>query len=124
MGKGWTKVNLEQVAAWNPDQIHIISYFVKSKDVVAGLKEDPQWQALNAVQNDQLYAFPSDYYSWDQPDTRWILGLTYLAAQINPGVYPDLDMDAEVSDFYMKLYAMDEQKIDDLIMAVLQGNLP
>ena len=124
MGKGWTKVNLEQIAAWDPDQIHIISYFVKSKQVVAGLKEDPQWQALKAVQNDQLYAFPSDYYSWDQPDTRWILGLTYLAAQINPGVYPDLDMDAEVSDFYEKLYVMDEQQIDDLIMSVLQGTLP
>jgi len=124
LGKGWTKVNLEQIAAWNPDQIHIISYFEKSDTVIDRLLEDPQWQVLSAVKNDQLYAFPADYYSWDQPDTRWILGLTYLAAQLNPDAFAGLDIENEVKTFYSEIYGLDETQIKEIIMPVLQGSLP
>jgi iron complex transport system substrate-binding protein len=71
-GGGWAVVNFEQIAAWNPDKIFVINYTGDVAETVANLKADPQWQGLKAVQSDQLYAFPKDYYSWDQPDTRWI----------------------------------------------------
>ena len=124
LGNGWTKVTFEQIATWDPDQIHIVSYFVKSEDVVAGLKQDPNWVGLRAVSDNNIFAFPADFYSWDQPDTRWILGLTYLAAKFYPESFTDLVMMDELRAFYKALYGMNDEDIERLILPVLQGDLP
>lgn len=122
-GGGWTVVNFEQIAAWNPDQVFIINYFSDVEATVAQLKADPQWQGLKAVQAGQLYAFPKDYYSWDQPDTRWILGLTWLAKTIHPDRFADLDMTQEIGGFYQQLYGLDEAAVKDTILPLLTGDV-
>ncbi|WP_333657106.1 ABC transporter substrate-binding protein [Anaerolinea sp.] len=38
-GKGWTVVTLEQIAAWNADQIFIIAYQKDSSEITASLKK-------------------------------------------------------------------------------------
>jgi len=123
LGSGWTKVGLEQIAAWDADQIYIIAYFNPVDDVVAMLKADPQWQALTAVKEGKLYAFPGDYYSWDQPDTRWILGLTWLAGKIHPELFPGLDMQQEARTFYRALYNLDDAGYDQHVQPNLVGDL-
>lgn len=123
LGGGWTVVSLEQIAAWNPDEIFIINYNSNVEDTVAGLKQNPQWQALKAVQSDKLYAFPKDYYSWDQPDTRWILGLSWLAKTIHPDHFTDLDMTQEINGFYQQLYGLDEATVKDKILPLLTGDV-
>lgn len=124
LGDGWTKVTIEQIAAWDPDQIYIVAYFNSVKDVIASLKADPQWQALRAVKQDTLYGFPGDYYSWDQPDPRWILGLTWMAAKIHPDRFTDLDMDEEIRSFYQDFYNMNDASYQELIQPNLTGDLP
>lgn len=124
LGNGWTKVNLEQIAAWDADQIYIIAYLNPVKDVVARLKADPQWQMLRAVKDGQLYAFPGDYYSWDQPDTRWILGLTWLASKVQPDFFPGLDMDKEARTFYRQVYNLDDADYNQHVKPNLSGDLP
>ncbi len=124
IGKGWTKVSLEQIAAWDADQIYLVAYQSDVEQVVSQLKNDPKWQNLRAVQNDKLYAFPVDYYSWDQPDTRWILGLTWIAAKMNPELFADLNMEQEVRDFYKTLYNLDDKAIDESILARIKGDYP
>jgi hypothetical protein len=42
-GKGWAMVNIEQIAAWNPDAVLIVSYFKPVNEVVDLLKADEQW---------------------------------------------------------------------------------
>ena len=37
LGQGWTQVTLEQIAAWDADQIYVASYFKDPSEVVAGL---------------------------------------------------------------------------------------
>ena len=120
LGNGWTKVNFEQIAAWDPDQVFIVGYTNDALEVVAGLKDNPQWQALRAVKNEKMFAFPADVYSWDQPDTRWILGLTWLASTLHPDKFPELDMKQEVEDFYRQLYELDETTIQEKIMPTLE----
>lgn len=124
LGGSWTQVSLEQIAAWDADQIFIIAYRQNPAEVVAGLKSDPTWQALHATQNGQLHAFPRDLYSWDQPDTRWILGLTWLGEQLHPELYPKLDITAEVRDFYHTLYGLDTAFFDANILPTFAGVLP
>jgi iron complex transport system substrate-binding protein len=122
-GGGWQVVNLEQIAAWNPDHIMIISYGEDSSAVVQQLREDAQWQGLAALQADQIYGFPGDIFSWAQPDPRWILGFTWLAGRIHPELFPDLDVMAEVDGFFGELYGMDAQAIEAYIVPALTGNV-
>jgi iron complex transport system substrate-binding protein len=122
-GKGWTQVTLEQIAAWDADQIFIISYTQDAAKVVATLKTDPQWQALRAMQEGRLYAFPGDLYSWDQPDVRWILGLTWLANRLHPDLFPDLDILGETQQFYQDLYGLNQAFFDQYIRPEFKGDL-
>jgi iron complex transport system substrate-binding protein len=121
---GWTVVNLEQVAAWDPDQIYIIDYAGNASEVKHTLNDNPIWSSLQAGQNGQLFAFASDFYSWDQPDPRWILGLEWLATKIHPDLTPDIDIVQEVNAFYSQLYGMDQEKINADVLPRLSGDLP
>jgi iron complex transport system substrate-binding protein len=123
-GKGWTQVSLEQIAAWDADQIFIISYSTNSTDVVNRLMADPNWQSLRSVQEGHLYAFPSDLISWDQPDTRWVLGLTWLAGRLYPDRFPNLDIVGEAQQFYQTLYGLDQTFFNQQIMPTFKGDLP
>ena len=121
---GWTKVTLEQIAAWDADQIFIITYNKNPSEVVASLKTDPQWQSLRATQQSHLFAFPGDLYSWDQPDARWILGLSWLAARLHPDRFPQLDIVQEAEQFYQTLYGLDAQFFESKIHPTFKGDLP
>lgn len=120
---GWTVVNLEQIAAWNPDQIYIIAYSGNSKEIAAKLKTDGKWQALKAAQADRLYGFPGDFYSWDQPDTRWGLGLLWLATKIHPELTKDINLQAEIERLY-NLYGLTAADIQAKVNPLLMGDLP
>jgi iron complex transport system substrate-binding protein len=121
---GWSVVSFEQIAAWNPDKIFVVDYSGAGEQVVADLKSDPLWEALLAVQTDQLYAFAYDFYSWDQPDTRWILGLEWLATRIHPDLTADLDILQEVDQFYTELYGLNSQQVQSEILPLVTGDIP
>ncbi len=124
LGQSWTKVTIEQIAAWNPDDIFIVAYFNPVNDVVKQLKADPQWQALSAVKNDKIYGFATDLYSWDEADPRWILGLTWMAGKLHPDLFPGLDIKAEAQTFYQTLYGMDAAAFQQKIVPTFTGDLP
>jgi iron complex transport system substrate-binding protein len=121
-GGGWTIVNFEQIAAWDPDVILLISYGADPSQVVDGLQSEAQWQALRAVQEARLYAFPGDFYSWDQPDPRWILGVTWMATKVHPERLAGLDLTDEVMQFFGQMYGMDEASITQNIVPTLRGD--
>jgi iron complex transport system substrate-binding protein len=124
LGSGWTQVSLEQIAAWDADQIFIVTYNHDPSVVVAALEADPNWQAMLSLGNSQLHAFPGDLYSWDQPDTRWILGLTWLAGQMHPERFPELEINTEAQSFYENLYGLDRVFFENHILPTFRGFLP
>lgn len=124
LGKGWTKVTLEQIAAWDADLIFIISYYKPVNEVVAALKADPQWGSLRSVKDGRLYGFAGDYLSWDQADSRWILGLTWLATKLHPDLFADLDIMAEAKTFFTEMYGMSEEEFLQEIKPFFNGDLP
>lgn len=119
---GWAVVTLEQIAAWNPDMIFIVDYAGNAVDVVAQLKTDQNWSALNAVKNSKIYPFPVDFLSWDQADPRWSLGLTWLATKLQPQIFSTVDMTAEVTAFYKTIYNMDDATIKDKVLPIVKGD--
>lgn len=121
-GGGWTVVNFEQIAAWNPDKVFVVNYFSGVDQVVEKLREDPKWQSLAAVQEGELYGFPKDFYSWDQPDPRWILGLTWLAKSMHPTRFSDVDIETELVTFFEEMYGLEESAIENDILPHLEGD--
>lgn len=123
-GGGWTVVGLEQIAAWDPDQIYVVDYDGNSDGVVAELAADATWQSLSAVQAGRIYGFPGDFISWDQPDTRWILGFEWLFTKVQPDLAGGVDLMAEIHEFYEEMYSLDAATIDEGIIPRLFGSLP
>lgn len=121
-GGGYTVVNFEQVLFWNPDILILVAYGQDSSSIAKKLKEDPKWRELKAVKENALYGFPADFFSWDQPDPRWILGLEWVAGRLHPELFT-LKMREEVRKFYEELYGLSPEKINDLIFPALKGDL-
>ena len=120
---GWTVVNFEQIAAWDPDLIIVVNYFDDPGIAVGVLRQDPKWQALRATQEDNIFAFPGDYLSWDQPDTRWILGLQWLATKIQPDRFESLNLLDEVKTFYEEMYGLDAETFESEVLPLITGDL-
>ena len=120
---GWTVVGFEQIAAWDPDQIFVVHYNADSAETADQLAANTEWQALGAAQADEIYGFPADIFSWDQPDPRWILGITWLAKTMHPDLFAGVDMMAELSEFFGEMYALEPGTIEAEIVPRLQGNV-
>ncbi|HEY9070848.1 MAG TPA: ABC transporter substrate-binding protein [Candidatus Ozemobacteraceae bacterium] len=123
LGQGWTKVGFEQIAAWDPDQIFIVSYFTEYPIIGKELLADERWKTLRAVRSKNLWLFPGDLLSWDQPDPRWVLGLTWLASKIHPELYPGLDMKNETRAFFKNFYGIEGEAVEKNILPALHGDL-
>jgi iron complex transport system substrate-binding protein len=120
---GWTIVNFEQIAAWDPDIVILVNYFDDPRLAIAELVADAKWQAMRAVQDEALFGFPGDFLSWDQPDTRWIVGLQWLASVIHPNRFPELDMLEELGTFYSELYGIETAVFENEIVPLITGDL-
>ena len=122
-GGGWTLVNFEQIAAWDPDMIILVNYTGDPSEVVQKLKEDSNWNALRATKDDLLFAFPGDFLSWDQPDTRWILGQLWLAKVIHPDLFSEWNILDQAREFYTELYNLDEATFETDVAPLINGDI-
>ena len=118
-GGGWSVVSMEQIAAWNPDQIFIVDYFDDPVAAARAFSAGGTARQLQAVQQGRVMPFPKDFVSWDQPDTRWVLGLLWLAKQMQPEAMAALDMQAEVETFYRSVYGLDDTALQTLWQRVM-----
>ena len=64
-------------------------------------------------------AFPWDYYSWDQPDVRWALGLRWIAGQLHPELFGDQSIIDAVYDFFSMAYGMSQDRVDSEILSLV-----
>jgi iron complex transport system substrate-binding protein len=119
----WNNVTLEQIAAWNPDMIFIIWYQGDAATVVQDVSTDPTWTQLKAMKDNQVYGFAGDFISWDQSDTRWVLGLTWLASRIHPEIFIETNIKESASVFYQTLYNLTFDQVETSIYPILKGSI-
>jgi iron complex transport system substrate-binding protein len=122
-GQGWTSVTVEQILDWNPAVIFLVSYTRSADDVVRELRADETWQHVPALKARRIHAFAGDIYSWDQPSPRWILGLSWVAKRLHPGMFPDLDMVSLAQEFYGMAYGWDAAAFHEKVLPALRGDL-
>ena len=118
-GEGWVEVNIEQIIAWEPKIVFVINYQGKSIEIVESLRQNDVWQAFLDKNESQIFPFPYDFSSWDQPDPRWILGYSWMAYKLYPDQFEKDFIPNLTKDFYLDLYRLDESYIEDQIFAAL-----
>jgi iron complex transport system substrate-binding protein len=122
-GSGWAKVNAEQIAAWNPDVVFVIDYRADARTAARTFAGDIRLSQISASRKGAVYGFAQDYYSWDQPDTRWILGLEWMARKLFPAGFagrPILDV---ARAFFGTMYGMNAAAFGATIEPKLAGDL-
>lgn len=123
MSGGWMDVNVEQIIDWQPEMVLVINYQGQSPLIINKLHEDAVWKEFIETYKIQLKPFVYDFQSWDQPDSRWILGYASLAHSLHPeavtsGVVYDL-----VRDFYQKMYGLSLKLINDEIIPGIESQI-
>ena len=94
----------------------MINYQGHSLEIVNELLENDVWKIFLDEKEINLKAFPYDYSSWDQPDTRWILGKAWIANILYPEKIPESDVIGLVIDFYSYFYTVEETIISNEIL--------
>lgn len=120
-GSGWKTVNFEQIAAWDPDYIFVTSYRIPTAAFFQKMLESPQWRHLSAARSGNVLAFPADFYSWAQPDVRWILGVQWLAGILHPDLCSDLDIRSEIETFYRDMYGLSSAEFRSVVEPRITG---
>jgi iron complex transport system substrate-binding protein len=121
-GSGWARVGAEQVAAWNPDRIYVVSYKEPSDAVAAKLASDARLSGLKAARSGSILGVPQDFYSWDQPDARWGLGLYYFAKRNLPARCAHVSLEREARRFFKLAYGIEGEAFDSLVLTRMTGD--
>ena len=121
-GGGWAKVGAEQILAWNPDSVCIISYNEDPSALARGFVSDARFSSLKAVRSAQVFAMPQDFLSWDKPDVRWGMGLLWLTSKLHPGRLPGYNTETEARRFFQLFFGMDGTAFQRDLKPKLRGD--
>ncbi len=103
--KSTPEINMEQIYEWDPDIIFITNFSpYLPEDFYNNTIEGHDWSAVSAVKNGQVHKFPLGMYRWFPPSSDAPLSLMWLAKKIQPELFADIDMDAEIKSYFEKYY--------------------
>ncbi len=98
-------VNMEQIYSWDPDIIFITNF---TNAIPADLYEnnigDYDWSGIRAVENEQVYKMPMGAYRSFTPGVDTPMTMLWLAKQIYPELFADIDMVKEIETYYESVY--------------------
>ena len=120
---GWSTVSFEQIAAWDPDKIYIVSYKTPSKPYVEEIYSSPLWSNLKAVKNHNVEETPSDMMNYIQPVATWILGMQWMAQDLYPELFASVDMNQEITSFYGEFYGITDPKVLETLLGAYNTSI-
>ena len=102
---GTAQINMEQIYEWNPDKIFITNFSsVLPEDLYNNDIEGHDWSQVKAVQEGEVYKYPLGMYRWYPPASDTPLVLLWMAKQVQPELFADVDMDQAIRDYYQRFY--------------------
>ena len=103
--EGTAQINMEQIYQWNPDKIFITNFTsVMPEDLYSNSIQGHDWSGVKAVQEKEVYKYPLGMYRWYPPASDTPLVLLWMAKQVHPELFQDVDMDQEIRDYYQRFY--------------------
>jgi iron complex transport system substrate-binding protein len=99
---GMATVSFEQVLAWNPDVIITIE-----PAFAAGVRSDPVWAPVKAVQTGRVYLSPTMPFGWVDfpPSVNRLIGLWWLGKVLYPDRFPE-NLRPITREFFQRFYHM------------------
>ena len=103
------EVNMEQIYEWNPDVLFLNSFSAYTpEDLYNNTAADGHdWSGIKAVQNKRVYKIPLGMYYWFPPSSDSPLMLQWMAKQMYPELFEDLDIEQEIKDYYSEFYGLE-----------------
>ena len=101
------KITMENVYEWNPDVI-IITNFTKATpdDLYNNAIGSDDWSTVKAVQDQRVYKMPLGTYRTYTPSSDTPMTLLWLAQAVYPELFAEIDVKAEVKDYYSQLFGI------------------
>jgi iron complex transport system substrate-binding protein len=109
-------VSMEDIVRWNPDVILVGRQY--PLDLVL---KDERWADIAAVRNGRVISSPEGVFYWDG-GPEGVLLMEFLAKLLHPEWFTDVDMAAEVKDYYARFYGF--HLSDDQAAMLLRGQSP
>lgn len=110
-------ISLEQIANWNPELI-----IFQKGSVYNTVGDDPAWQGIAAIANDNFYEVPNDPWCWmnNPPTVNQLMGMQWLPRLLYPDAFDDSIEDVTKA-YYKTMYNYDlsDAELSELLMGAL-----
>ena len=101
------KITMENVYEWNPDVIFITNFTKATpEDLYSNAIGTDDWSTVKAVQDHRVYKMPMGTYRTYTPSSDTPMTLLWMAQAVYPELFADVDVRAEVKDYYSKLFGI------------------
>lgn len=107
LSKYFPQVNMEKIAAWNPDII--LLGMNGAFDITT---DTPAVKALRAGASGRVYRIPAGIFYWDMTSCETALLPLFLGKKFHPALFKDWDMLQEMRKFYSEVYGLTVTKRD------------
>lgn len=109
LDSAFPQINLEQLYAWNPEVIFLNSFTSYSpQDLMSNnAMSGDDWSGLAAIQSGRIYKFPIGMYYWFPPSSDAPLSVMWVAKNLYPELFEDVDMEEMTTEYYQKFYGIE-----------------
>ena len=120
-----SEITMEDIIQINPDII-LLSWFddVTPDDLYNNAIDGQDWSSVKAVQEKRVYKTPIGIYRYDAPGVETPLMMEWLATMIQPEIFSDIDIKAEIADYYKTYFNIDlsEENLAQILCTEMNKN--
>lgn len=98
-GQDRMTVSIERLLAADPDVI-----VVMIPGDAEAIRNDSRWQGMRAVKNGRILVNPRGMFWWCRETCEAVLQPLWLASQLYPEMFTDIDIRTETRDFYHRFF--------------------
>lgn len=110
------EVNMEQIYEWNPEVLFLNSFSAYTPEDIYNntAAEGHDWSGIKAVQDKRVYKIPLGMYYWFPPSSDSPLMLQWMAKQMYPELFEDLNIEQEIKNYYNEFYGLEltDEQVD------------
>ena len=111
------QIDMEQVYAWNPDVIFITNFTpAQPDDLYSNAIGGDDWSTVKAVQDGRVFKMPLGSYRTFTPGVDTPMTLLWIAKALYPEQFEDIDLTAQVKEYYQTIYGV---TLDDADVAAM-----
>ena len=119
-------ISMEQVYQWDPDVILITNFTTaQPDDLYNNTIGSNDWSSVKAVTDGQVYKMPLGTYRSYTPRADTPVTFLWMAKTVYPELFEDIDITAEVRDYYQELYGvtLTDEQIDRMYNPASAGGV-